>query len=212
MSNPWLTLPLADYEDHMNAPQVQQLGALSDLFAEALMVRRPDSVALLGVAGGNGLERINPALTRRIVGVDINPAYLDAVRDRFASLAGLELHRADLAAEMPPIAPVDLVHAALVLEHAGTDPASLTRCLNHVLSLVGEDGAFSLVLQLPSTMGQDVGVSGVTSIQNLKDHFTLIDPREINAALGERGMEPVWETQRAVLGGKSFWMGIFVRT
>jgi hypothetical protein len=212
MPNPWLDLPLADYEEHMNAPRVQQLGALSDLFAEALMVRRPSSVALLGVAGGNGLERVNSSLTRRIVGVDINPTYLDAVRQRFTALAGLELHCADLAAEMPPTAPVDLVHAALVLEHAGTDAASLARCLDHALALVGDDGAFSVVLQLPSTMGQDVGMSEVTSIQNLKDHFTLIDPREINAALGERGMEPVWETQRAVLGGKSFWMGIFVRT
>ena len=53
MANPWLSIPLADYEGHMNAPQVHQLEALSDLFAEALTQRRPESVALLGIAGGN---------------------------------------------------------------------------------------------------------------------------------------------------------------
>jgi hypothetical protein len=32
MSDPWLSIPLADYEGHMGADNVQQLSALSDLF------------------------------------------------------------------------------------------------------------------------------------------------------------------------------------
>lgn len=54
MSNPWLSIPLAEYEGHMGA--VKQLGALSELFTRALEVCVPDSVAVLGIAGGNGLE------------------------------------------------------------------------------------------------------------------------------------------------------------
>jgi hypothetical protein len=51
MGNPWLSLPLEDYEGHMNSPEVWQLGVLCDLFAEALAICRPASIAILGVAG-----------------------------------------------------------------------------------------------------------------------------------------------------------------
>lgn len=84
MSNPWLTVPLADYEGHMNSANVQQLDALSELFARALAYCRPSSVAVLGIAGGNGLERIDLDTTKRILGFDINASYLDEVRQRYA--------------------------------------------------------------------------------------------------------------------------------
>lgn len=207
MSNPWLAIPLADYESHMASPEVLQLEALSSLFAEALAVRRPVSVAILGIAGGNGLERIDAKLTRRIVGLDINPAYLDAVQRRYPDLPGLELRCADLAGEPLQIAPVELVHAALLFEHAGTG-----RCLENALALLAADGAFSAVLQLPGTSEQTVGSSGVASILSLQSHFSLIDLADFRAMLHGRSLEPVYEAQRAVPGGKALWMGIFVRT
>jgi len=51
MSNPWLNIPLADYEGHMCSPEVQQLDALSELFGVALGRCLPASVAVLGIAG-----------------------------------------------------------------------------------------------------------------------------------------------------------------
>ncbi len=206
MTNPWLAVPLADYEGHMASPAVQQSDALASLFAEALSVRRPASVAILGIAGGNGLERIDSALTHRIVGLDINPAYLAAVRRRFSKLPGLELHAVDLADRTLPLAPVHLVHAALFFEHAGTGPS-----LDNALALLGEDGALSVVLQLPSASEPAVGSSGIASIRTLQTHFSLIDPQQFRTTLQERGLEPVYEAHRAVPGGKAFWMGIFVR-
>jgi hypothetical protein len=41
MSNPWLNIPLAGYEGHMRSDKVQQLDALSKLFAAALERCRP---------------------------------------------------------------------------------------------------------------------------------------------------------------------------
>jgi threonine dehydrogenase-like Zn-dependent dehydrogenase len=204
MPNPWLEIPLADYEAHMAA--VRQLELLSDLFAEALAVRRPGSVAVLGVAGGNGLERIDSRLTRRVVGIDIHPEYLEAVGSRYADLAGLELHCIDLSQQAVQIPPVDLVHAALVFEHAGTD-----RALENAVSLVAADGALSVVLQLPSPSEQEIGPSGVASILLLKDHFSPIAPLRLHEKLHQRGLQPVWETQRTLPAGKSFWMGVFLR-
>jgi hypothetical protein len=97
MSNPWLSIPLEDYEGHMDSPSVQQLTALSELFKRALDLCLSESVAVLGVAGDNGLEQIDCGTTKRIVGLDINARYLDEVRRRFDALPGLELCRLDLA-------------------------------------------------------------------------------------------------------------------
>src|SRR5262245_36739635 len=97
MSNPWLSIPLEDYEGHMGAAGVQQLAALAELFKCTLDRCLPDSVAVLGIAGGNGLEQIDPAVTKRIVGVDLNQRYLDEVGHRFATLPGLALHCRDVS-------------------------------------------------------------------------------------------------------------------
>ena len=67
----------------MSSDSVQQLSTLSELFRQALAYCHPESVAVLGVAGGNGLEQIQPDATRRIYGIDLNPDYLEATRQRF---------------------------------------------------------------------------------------------------------------------------------
>src|SRR5262245_2509414 len=105
----------------MGSPDVQQLTVLAELFKRALDYCLPESVAVLGVAGGNGLEQIDGAATKRVVGVDINQRYLDEVQRRFGSgrVAGLELYCSDLAERGLRLPPVALVHAALIFEHMG---------------------------------------------------------------------------------------------
>jgi hypothetical protein len=203
VANPWLEIPLADYEGHMSSAEVQQLEALSDLFAAALKYCQPSSVAILGVAGGNGLKHVNRAVTRRIVGLDINPCYLDEVRQRFDDI---ELHCMDLAEERIDLQPVNLVHAALVFEHAGTD-----LCLDNAIALVAKDGALSVVLQLPSELAQGVSASPFPSLQKLKAGFTMIEPLWLKETLQGRGFELLSSSQRSLPAGKSFWMGIFHR-
>jgi len=128
MSNPWLSVPLSEYEQHMNSAEVQQLDVLSDLFAEAVRRCRPSSIAVLGIAGGNGLDHIDNRITSRVVGLDINPQYLEAVGERYSHLVRLELHCVDLSQQTLETEPVQLVHAALIFEHAGTG-----RCLENAL-------------------------------------------------------------------------------
>ena len=206
MSNPWLEIPLADYEGHMESDGVQQLGPLSDLFAQALAFCRPATVAVLGMAGGNGLEHIDGRITSRVVGLDVNPSYLDAVRQRYPMVCGLELYCIDLAKEVVDLEPVELVHAALVFEHAGVG-----NCLKNALSLVAPAGALSAVLQLPSEIQQDVATSQFSSIQNLRSHFSLISPRWFRDALECRQFRLEYETRRSLPAGKGFWMGVFRR-
>jgi hypothetical protein len=119
----------------MGSAGVRQLTVLGELFKKAIDHCRPESIAVLGVAGGNGLEQIECAVTTRIVGVDINRRYLDEIQRRFGTLSGLELHCRDLAEPELNLDPVMLVHAALIFEHVG-----LRLALNNALSLVAPGG------------------------------------------------------------------------
>jgi SAM-dependent methyltransferase len=205
MPNPWLQIPLEDYEGHMASPEVLQASALGELFAQALATAQPASVAILGVAGGNGLERIGPGV-ERVVGVDLNPSYLGAVRERYAHLPGLELHCVDLAGQAIGIAPVQMVHAALIFEHAGIE-----RCLDNALSLLLPTGVLSVVLQLPSQTAGTVGASRFVSMEPLRDHFVFVDPMHLRRSLELRQYRLAHEVSRPVAAGKAFWMGIFLQ-
>ena len=206
MSNPWLSIPLADYEGHMKSAEVRQLDALSELFAEALACCRPASVAVLGVAGGNGLEHVDTSITKRIVGLDVNPLYLDEVRRRYSDTRDLELHCVDLAKDLVDLQPAQLVHAALVFEHAGVD-----LCLRNAISLVAPGGALAAILQLPSGFAPGVAPSQFLSMQNLKSHFSLIEPAWLQDRLAQHDFRLTHQTRRSLPAGKGLWMGIFGR-
>jgi hypothetical protein len=206
MSNPWLAIALHDYEGHMSSENVLQLEALSDLFKRALDLCQPRSVAVLGVAGGNGLERIDSTTTKRIVALDINARYLETVAKRYGSLPGLELCCADLAAEQLSLAPVELVYAALVFEHAGVG-----RCLENALSLVAPGGKLSVVLQLPSDAEQNVTPTRYSSMQALRDGFALVDVSQFLLELKEKGFQFIHQEHRPLPARKAFWLGIFAR-
>lgn len=190
----------------MGPAGVRQLRALAELFERALDCCRPESVAVLGVAGGNGLERIDCGVTKRIVGVDINQQYLDEVQRRFGALPGLELHCRDLAEREFQLAPVKLVHAALLFEHVG-----LAAPLENALSLVAPEGRFSVVLQLPSEEEPGVASSSYTSIHTLKQNFRLIAIGELQRLLEQKGFRLIEQEGRHLLAGKAFWLGVFTR-
>jgi hypothetical protein len=205
MNQPWLRVTLNDYEGHMGAFGVNQLAPLSSLFEDVLTFCQPGSVAIIGIAGGNGLDRIDPQVHKRVVGIDINPDYLDAVRKRWPDQHWLELQHLDVSEAPPPkLSPVELVHAALLFEHTGLHP-SLENCL----SLLAPKGHFAAVLQLPSLLQDGVAPTGFSSMQNLKEHFSLIDPQPFIDAVASRGFALLFEKKFPLPAGKAFWLGIF---
>ena len=204
MLNPWLAVPLAEYEQHMSSVEVRQMEVLSDLFAEAIGRCRPSSIAVLGIAGGNGLDRIDTCITERIVGVDLNPQFLEAVRQRYSHLPGLELYCVDLSEQCLKLEPVQLVHAAVIFEHAGVDC-----CLENALAMAAPGGYLSVVLQLPSEGGQKAVTSRFSSIESLRPHFSMINREWLCELLAGRGFRLNHQTTRPLPGGKGFWAGIF---
>ena len=69
MTNPWLAIPLADYEGHMASPAVGQAEMLADEFEALLKSHAPTAVALVGCAGGNGFDKAARAGVTRLVGI-----------------------------------------------------------------------------------------------------------------------------------------------
>ncbi len=207
LHHPWLTVPLRDYEAHMSSEHVAQLGPLSEMFGEALRSFQPKSVAILGVAGGNGIDRIDPAVTHRVCGIDINPEYLSAVRQRHAGVPGLELHCLDLVEQSVDLPPVEMVHAALIFEHAG-----LARCLDNAVDLVAPGGGLSVILQLPSATEPAVGSSPVASVQAHRNSFHFVDVDELTQELDRRGFTFISSVGRPLPSGKAFWMGFFKKS
>lgn len=117
MKNPWLEIPLEDYEAHMALPNVGQAPLLAGLLAGAVYRYEPHSLAILGCSGGNGLERILDTQVQRIVGIDINPDYVERTRLRFSNrMPGLELFVGDLQKDEFDFEPVELVFAGLFFE------------------------------------------------------------------------------------------------
>jgi hypothetical protein len=204
--NPWLALPLEDYEGHMGSDAVNQLAPLADLFGEALARLRPKSVALLGVAGGNGLQHVDGTITSRVVAIDVNAEYLAATRARFPDLRGLELHQVDLEHDAVDLEPVALVHAALVFEHAGTG-----RCLDNAISLVAPGGHLSVVLQMPIEGREAVTPSSHPAMSTLADGFTHVDPHRLRQALAQHDMRLTHQARLMLSTGKAFWSGYFER-
>jgi SAM-dependent methyltransferase len=146
MPSPWLAVTAADYEEHMGCGGADQLGALAGIFGQIYRSLRPRRLLVPGCGPGTGLEHVDPAVTRRTVGIDVNIQHVAVARQRFRGLgSALELYCADaLRARLQPAADFDLVHVALLFEHVA--PEALAR---EVAGWLAPGGTCAVVLDGP---------------------------------------------------------------
>lgn len=197
--SPWLTIPIEDYEAHMALPGIGQAQMLAEELARAAAQIAARSVALIGCAGGNGLATLPPSV-RRIVAIDINPAYVEALRGRFAGRGvALELFVADIQKGAPPCLPVDLVYAGLILEYV--DVATTMTALR---GLCAPEGLMVAVIQLASDTGHFVSPSPFTSLQPLQSCARTRSRQEIEEHAHEAGFRPSEARNIMSAGGKRF--------
>jgi SAM-dependent methyltransferase len=200
MNNPWLEIPLQDYEGHMALPSVGQAQLLGDQFALLIKRFRPASVALVGCAGGNGLDRIDPNQMQRVVAVDINPKYLEEARARHAKrLKHLQLICADIQSEELHFEPVDLIYAALVFEYV--DVLSTIATLKRICR---GGGTLATVLQLPSSHRSTISPSPYESLSRLAAFMSLVAPTDLSKIAAAAGFTPTTSEIVQLPSGKSF--------
>ena len=122
MANPWEEIRLDDYENHMSLDSVKQLQTMNSMMKDQFEAYPVSSAMDLGVAGGNGLEHVDPGKYKTLYGVDINEDYLRAVESRYADLSGvLKCLKTDLINESDKLPHADLVIANLLIEYIGYD-------------------------------------------------------------------------------------------
>lgn len=125
MKNAWESVLLTDYEAHMQLSEVYQLQTLNTIMKWQINTYNVDSLAILGIAGGNGLEYIKESEIKKVYGIDINNSYLMECKKRFKSLKCLELIQMDIADSMKQLPNVELVIANLVIEYVGIETLSM---------------------------------------------------------------------------------------
>ena len=120
MNNPWNEIDLSTYENHMSLDSVFQLQALNRMMKDQFYAYSVQSIMVLGVAGGNGLEHIDRRSIKKVYGVDINKGYLDTCVNRYPELQGiLDIIHTDLTQERSELPYADLVVANLIIEYIG---------------------------------------------------------------------------------------------
>jgi SAM-dependent methyltransferase len=201
--NPWLEIPLGDYEGHMSMPAIGQASMIADQLATLVARFRPSSVAVVGCAGGNGFDRL--ATLERIVGVDINPRYIDQASARYAAqIHALELYVGDIQREQQIFQPVDLIYAALVLEYV-----DLAQSMLNLARHCASGGVLATLVQLPHGSRSAVTPSPYSSLQRLTPAMTLVSPEELSAHATVAGFALEHSATIESPGGKRFAVHAF---
>jgi len=205
MHTPWLEIPLEDYEAHMSLPSVGQAQMLAEQLGRMVALHAPRSVAVVGCAGGNGLDRLESPCVKRVVAVDINPHYIAACRSRYANrLPNLELVCADVESGQMQFEPVELIYAALIFEYTDTFAtlAALKRNLRAGGTLVS-------VLQLTHSELPAITPSAYTSLMALASAFRPIVPADLCACASAAGFELAGSNPINLRSGKQFLVQTF---
>jgi hypothetical protein len=200
MRHPWLEIPIADYEAHMALPSIGQAPLLGEALQRCVTEFQPRSLAVLGAAGGNGLECVTNTTVRRLVALDFNPDYLALCTRRHAgAFAEFEPVLHDLSQGPPALAPVDCIFAGLLLEYLPVE----SFC-GGLPSLLNRDGGLAVLLQLPSPTLPEVSPSPLASLSRLESAFTFVSPKALEEMLAVHGFVPMAEQRYDLASGKSF--------
>jgi SAM-dependent methyltransferase len=202
--NPWLTISASDYEAHMGPSHADQLAPLSRILGDVCRTVRPQRVALLGCATGNGLEHIEPSVTRKVVAIDVNPEYVEVVKARYQTLgSALEVRCEDLASCVLSTGDFDLVHVALLFEYV--DPAVL---IPRIATWLAPEGVCACVIQLEGDVAP-VTPSPYASMAMLKKCMRLVSPAEIVRLFGKYGLAQTSSWEVPLKGGKRFHVSLY---
>lgn len=180
--HPWALVPPADYEAALGPAGADLLAPLAALFGKVYAARRPARLCLLGAGTGAGLEHVDPAITRRAVGVDPNLAALAVARQRFMRLGtALQLLCAEPERAELDAGGFDLVHAALALEYA-----DLRAAVPRLAGWLAPGGAFSAVLQLPGVAPAPAATT--PALAAVAERRRLVPPEELRALAAAAGL------------------------
>ncbi len=198
MKNPWESMPLGIYEEHMKLSSVRQLQTLNEIMRSQINDYEAESLAILGVAGGNGLEHINKKTVSKIYGIDICQDYLDECRKRHSDLGDMlvlrKLDISDLSSDIPSC---ELIIADLLVEYVGirTFAKQMEKTMPEVVSCVIQK---NMDVQFVSVSPYADSFSEISNLH--RD----IDKKELITAMEEAGFKLIVEKEFMLPNSKKF--------
>ena len=198
MPNPWKKISLDDYEKHMSLDSVRQLQALDAIMQEQFAAYPVETAAVLGVAGGNGLEHIDTDKFRTVYGIDINADYLRAVSERYTELSGvLKCLHINLVNEVEKLPQTQLLIANLLIEYIGYGAFQKA-----VLQTAPE--YVSCVIQINTDEEQWVSESPyLRAFDRLDEVHNQMEEKALTAAMNDIGYSLILQESFSLPNGKA---------
>lgn len=196
MKNPWKEIQLYDYENHMKLDSVMQLQAMNSMMKKQFYWYSANTVMVLGIAGGNGLEHIDPQKIQKVYGVDINNDYLKECVARYANLKDvLECLCVDLTADNFVLPHAEMVIANLLIEYIGYE------CFQNVITQV-KPGYVSCIIQI-NTDDSFVSDSPYLHVfDNLDKVHHQMQESELELSMNSIGYSLIEKSEQVLPNGK----------
>lgn len=205
MNNPWEEIDLNDYESHMSLENVYQLQALNQMMEEQFLACKADSVMILGIAGGNGLEHINKEQFKVVYGVDINKKYLNECQKRYPVLENVfKPICADLSDENLQLPHSDLLIANLLIEYIGYE------CFQKVLTKVNPE-YISCIIQINTETSFISDSPYLHVFDGLDEVHHQIEEKTVTETMNNIGYAKKSISENALPNGKKLLRIDFVR-
>jgi SAM-dependent methyltransferase len=199
MKNPWLNIPSDDYEKHMSDETVGQLKVLNEITFHQLNKYQPESFAIIGCCTGNGLEHINSIITKRVYGVDINPDFLEIVKNKFIQkIPALKLFTLDIEKVTLPFYDIELCLIALVLEYV-----DLKKAVQNIIPAIKSEGKIVTVIQ-KNNQQNFVSATKFESLKPLSEISHEVDKHALIKEFSVNNFKIIDETVIPLPSGKDF--------
>lgn len=196
MKNAWTEIALSDYEGHMSSSNVMQMQTINSMMKERDEYYDVNSLMILGVAGGNGLEHFNSGKYEAVYGVDINPDYLDECRKRYSFIGDkLKLCCVDLVSQCGLLPHSELLIADLLIEYIGLE------CFCSAVKKVSPK-YISCGIQLDTDDSFVSETPYIHSFDSLDSIHRTIDRGELIKCMQDTGYELISATEYPLPNGK----------
>ena len=200
MNNPWINIPISEYDGHMNHPDVQQQEFLADFFEKSIADTGAESVLLAGCATGNGIDRLPLFPQVKLTAVNINEVFCDHVADRFSDIENLTVRTCSI--EEPLEGRFDLIVAGLVLEYV-----SVPLALANFHSALNRSGVLAIATQQMSSTLSIITPTPYATIRTLSRILHHVDDSLLMKLTAGLGFHLIKENNITLPSGKVF--GLF---
>lgn len=205
MSNPWEEINLNDYESHMSLDSVHQLQAMNEMMKEQFYTYPAESVMILGIAGGNGLEHIDTDIFKKVYGVDINHKYLMECEKRYPGLNEIFIPIcADLTDSAVQLPAAQLLLANLLIEYIGYD------CFKNAVKAAAPQ-YISCIIQINLDASYVSDSPYIHTFDRLDEIHHQMEENALINAMNEIGYRENMQDERPLPNGKKLVRLDFVR-